>query len=100
MTPNQEGEFEGVYLAHCEDERIQVEVGKFLGVLYRHDYWKPVFSDGFSAPDQGTPLAYPAGLPFMIRFAGTPSDIGSYGHNGCCRRRVIVRQVLELVEIP
>ncbi len=99
IVPNQEAEFRGIYLAHCVDERIEVEVGKTLGIFTRYESWKPIFPPGFSAPGQDYPGRNPAGLPFYIRFVGTPGEVGPYGHKGCCRRQVSVREVLELKEV-
>ena len=99
IVPNQEGEFQGVYLAHCADERIEVEVGRTLGIFSSYESWKPTFPPGFAAPGY-LPYEgyYPAGLAFRIRFIGTPGESGSYGHRGCCQRRVIVGRVLDLKE--
>ncbi len=100
IVPNQEGEFRGIYLTHCIDERIEVEVGKRLGILTVYEPWKPVFPPGFAVPGgEQIPRDVPvfgASLDFSIRFVGTPGDPGLWGHKGCCRRRVNIRQVLEL----
>ena len=99
IVPNTAGTYSGVYLAHCQDERIVVAVGKFLGVEYRHESWEPMFPHGFAAPRPAAPVP-PQGLPFIIQFVGTPSDLGAFGYQGCCRRQVQIREVLNRKEVP
>jgi hypothetical protein len=103
IVPNKEAEFKGVYVAHCLDERIRLEVDKWLGIVTRHESWKPTFPAGFAAPRGDwfpEPLLSNAKcLPFYIRFLGTPGDPQVCGYLGCCQRRVVVRKVLELREV-
>jgi hypothetical protein len=98
IIPNKEAEFEGVYLAHCLDERIEVEVGKRFGIVTSHESWKPTFPPEFVAPG-GEQFPKPLlsntnCLPFYIRFVGTPGDAEVCGYKGCCQRRVIVGEIL------
>lgn len=103
IIPNKEAEFEGIYLAHCLDERIEIEVGKWLGVATRHESWEPTFPPSFVAPSgQQFPeslLSNANCLPFYIRFVGTPGEPVVCGYGGCCQRRVDVRQILDLKEV-
>jgi hypothetical protein len=100
---NMEAEFEGVYLAHCLDERIEIEVGKWLGVVTHHESWEPTFTSPFIAPGGERfpePLLSNANcLPFYIRFVGTPGDPEVCGFGGCCQRRVVIRHILVLKEV-
>ena len=103
IIANQEGEFTGIYLAHCLDERIEVEVGKRFGALSVREPWKPTFPSEFVAPgaDRFAELLLSVAncLPFHIRFIGTPGEQDICGYNGCCQRRVAVHRVLELREV-
>lgn len=103
IIPNKEAEFEGVYLAHCLDEHIQVDADAQLGIVIRHESWKPTFPPGFVAPGGeqfSQPLLSNANcLPFHIRFVGTPGDAEVCGYMGCCQRRVTIREILHLKEV-
>ena len=103
IIPNKEAEFKGVYLAHCLDERIQVDADTRLGIVIRHESWKPTFPPGFVVPGGEQfpqPLLSNANcLPLYIRFVGTPGDVEVCGYMGCCQRRVTVREVLDLKQV-
>ncbi len=103
IVPQEEAEFGGVYFAHCPDERIEVEVDKWLGIAIRHESWLPTFPAGFVVPAPERLLeSMPSTancLAFYIRFVGTPGDPDICGYLGCCQRRVTVRQVLALKEL-
>jgi hypothetical protein len=103
IVPNQEAEFKGLFLAHCLDERIEVEVGRRLGAITQYEQWKPTFPAEFIAPRaEQFPerlLSNANCLPFYIRFVGTPGEPDICGYQGCCQRRVTVRQILDLKEV-
>ena len=96
VISNQEGEYSGVYMAHCEDERIVIAVGKFMGVESRHESWMPEFPPKFLLHDEGHSFNSPKGQAFTISFLGTPGELGVYGYKGCCQRKVTIREVLLL----
>ncbi len=87
IVPNKEDEFIGICLAHCLDERSEVEVGKRFGILTIREPWKPTFPSEFAAPGAERfvqPLLSNANcLPFYIRFVGTPGESDTCGYQGC-----------------
>jgi hypothetical protein len=103
IQADKEGEYAGRYIAHWEVERVEIVVGRWLfGLLPRMEAWMPSFPQRFELPDQERYKEgwhrHP-GRQFAIRFIGTPSEAGRFGHMGGCRRRVSIRQVLELTEV-
>ena len=75
IEPNGEAEFTGVFVAHWEAARIEINAGRWLfGLLPNREYWDPEFPSGFEAPLGDITRV------FRIRFIGTPSERGRYGH--------------------
>jgi hypothetical protein len=93
LTPvesNKEAEFTGVYYAHWEGSGIEIDMGRWLiGLLPRREYWSAQFPPDFKLP------FYDTAVPYRIRFIGTPSERGCFGHMGMCCRTVRIRQVSE-----
>jgi hypothetical protein len=94
IEPNKEAEFSGVFVAHWEAAGIEVDVGRRLfGLMPHREYWHPDFPSDFDAP------LGDIARRFHIRFIGTPSERGQFGHLGMCCRNVGIRQVIEFSEI-
>ena len=94
IEPNREAEFTGIFVDHWEAAGIEVEVGRrFFGLLPRREYWDAEFPSEFETP------LYDIARRFRIRFTGTPSEHGRFGHMGMCCRTVRVREVSEFREI-
>jgi hypothetical protein len=95
IEPNAANEYRGTYFAHWEACRIEVPVKRrFFGLLPWSESWDvEEFPPGFEPPvDDGN-------LRFHIRFIGTPSERGVFGHMGGCCRTVRVSEVIEFTEI-
>jgi hypothetical protein len=103
ILPGVEAEFAGTYVDHWEAGGFRIEVGRrFWGLFPHHEGWEAHFPRNFQFPSETT---QPQSRTlrefrfFKIRFIGVPSELGQFGHMGMLRRKVEIRQILEVSEV-
>ncbi len=92
---SQVGIYEGIYIAHCKFERIEVVRPRFW-FIKRYEPWLPIFPEDFVRPVPESPgLSEPEGCGYKIKFSGIPGPTGAFGYMGQCEREVRIVTVLE-----
>lgn len=91
-----EEEFHGMLMLGFETSSVTVATGRrrfFIWPVFEE--WYAVSSAHFNwnvLPQD--PASSDGGGCWFIRFVGTPSDIGRYGHMGHCRREIHIIKIL------
>lgn len=100
-----EGEFEGIYIAHWEVSRFEMEITerKWWGVSRRKERCRLELPEGIESPwfkewDGEAPpnWRHMGGLSFDVQFAGQVIEEGHFGHKGWCHWRIQVNKFLKV----
>ncbi|WP_146395920.1 hypothetical protein [Pseudobythopirellula maris] len=89
--------FVGLYRPHWEIGHIQIALTKrWLGFIPSFESWSPYFIAEF--PVNFDTLENDSN--FLIKFVGTPTDRGQYGHMGSMCREIRIAEFLDVEPIP
>ena len=97
IAPGESQTFVGLYRPHWEIGRIQIAMTKrWLGFIPAFESWKPYFVAEF-------PIGYDVldnENDFLIRFVGTPTERGQFGHMGIMCREICITEIVDVQPLP
>ena len=97
ITPSASATFVGLYRPHWEIGHIQIARSKrWLGFIPTFESWAPYFEAEF--PIEFDILECDSN--FLIKFTGTPSQCGQFGHRGGMDREIRITEFIDVRAVP